>query len=111
MTFIEKAVFEAIKRSNEERSPEFNKGIKFLSMGKYSGNIDSERQYGDTWHNEYPNRDQDDWDTCVRVDDTYLRTTVECKFKPEDKWQNDIAIYEVLIYSNGHAVVYFDGTK
>ena len=113
MTIFEKAIFQAIKEHNssEERRADlemYNKGIKFLSMTPASG---SRTPYGDTFHYVYPNKDQDDWKTCVKVEDVYMRLEVKCKFRPVEKYENNVVMYEVLVISSGEIVVYFDGTE
>lgn len=112
MTFLEKAILAEIKENNERDDylVKFNKGIKLEKVGKYNGEIMANRQYGDTCHYEYPNASNGDW-TSVKVEDTYLRLSVECSYKPSNKYDNNIVMYEVYLYSCGMMVAMFDGTK
>ena len=101
MTFMQKAVMQAIKEHNN--TPEntlecYNRGIKLLSM-------EPDRERGahfDTWHNNW----HEDTREFERVDDAALRLKVKCSFKPSEKYAANVVVYEVIIYSEGTIGVY-----
>lgn len=108
---MQKAILAQIKahNANDEYLSQFNKGIKIYSIDKYDGRLAGQALYGNSYHNEYPLSDQNNWDVCRRIDDTFLRLTVKCEFKPAHKYDYDIVEYEVIFYSYGALTVMFDG--
>lgn len=107
MTDLQKTVLKAIKEHNKNREmEELNKGIKFVEFGKYFGK-DFDKPYGDTYHCEY----NEDYSLTRRIEDAYLRLSVRCEFKPEDKEGMNCAEYEVMLISNGDIDVFFNGLE
>ena len=100
------AISERNSNDSDGYFQQFNKSLKLLSMAP-------DRRRGahfDTYHNEFPNEAQGDYETCNRIDDAALRLAVKCSFKPANKYDNNVVLYEVVLYSNGEMSVYFDGT-
>lgn len=111
MKMLEKMVLAAIKEHNNEDEDgyltQFNHKIRLVSMGP-----DRERgAHWDTTHNEYPNEDKGDYETCNVIDDAALRLAVKCKFKPVNEFDDNVVKYEVDLFSNGEITIYFDGTE
>ena len=100
LTIMQKAIMTAIKKNNSERELEwFNKGIKFMSMGRYIKEGYQEHVitgFNNTVNGEYA---------------SLTRYEVKCTFKPADKWEDNIVKYQVNIYSDGTMGIYFDGTE
>lgn len=94
MTFFQKAIIQEIKENNANSDylNKYNRGLKFEKMNAYKKN----------GLNTY---------TVCSSGECLVRYEVICKFKPETKWDNDIVIYQVNVYSDGTMSVYFDGTK
>lgn len=90
MTAIQKAIFTEIKthNANYDYLSEYNKGIKFVSMGRY-------------------NRDEF---TVCSDGNTMVKYLIKCRFKAP-KYENNVVIYMVNIYSDGSMGIYFDGTE
>ena len=91
MTAITKAIFTEIKKHNEkdEYLNQYNKGIKFESMGRYH---------------------RDEFTICYD-DESLVRYEVKCRFKPAIKYDNNVVKYMVCLYSDGGMGIYFDGTE
>lgn len=85
-----KAIINLIKKHNNDRAElaAYNKGIKFLSMKLKDG------------------------ENFIKCCDGNVLTKYEvrCKFKPANKWDNNVVIYQFNMYSNGDHGFYFDGT-
>ena len=106
-TFLSDAIFKAIKAHNEKHEylVEINRGIKPWSMSEYKGNIS--KQFGNTAHFIY----NEDYSKCTEIPDTYMNIHFEVKFRPEDKYEDNIAIYQVCIISSGEMSIYYDGSR
>ena len=104
--FMAKAIMAEIKETNANADYLvcYNKGIKLIS-------IDQNTKHGEnlftTHHNEWDEEKKE----YNRIDDIGMKLEVKCKFKPADKWENNIVIYEVVLYSDGSIRIFFDGTE
>lgn len=85
--------------------PEINRGLKLVKFGMWSGDS-YYKPYGDTYRCVY-----DDNDEVKKIAEAFLRLTVICEFKPEDKCDARFVEYEVLICSYGKITVYYNGAK
>lgn len=94
MTAIEKAIFTLIKKHNEkdEYLKQFNKGIKFASMGRYI------------------KEGYEEFVICSDGD-SLTRYEAKCFFTPAIKGDNNVVKYQVNMYSDGSISLYFDGTE
>lgn len=97
MTILQSALLTEIKLHNVDRNmPEFNKSIKFLEMGLYSN------------YNPYC---ADVVENCYNDPNLMLtRYYVKISFKPKHKYDDNIAVYQVNVYSDGHVMIYFHNT-
>ena len=95
MTTLQKAIMTEIKAHIKDRFDtlgEYGKAIKFHSMGRYDG------------------IEGDDFAICFDGN-SMVSYKVECTFKPAKKWDNNLVIFKVNLYSNGDMGIYFDGTS
>ena len=100
MTPLQKIIFNEIKRhnANDDYLLRYNRGIKFLSIGRYIHK----------GYNEYML-------TGFKTDDgenvSMAKYEVKCLFKPEHKGDNNVVKYMFNLYSDGTHGIYFDGTE
>lgn len=94
MTLLQSAILAEIKIHNCDREylTQFNKSIRFLSMGRYikEGYKEFAVCYGGY---------------------TMTKYLVKCSFKPKNKYDDNVVKYMVNIYSDGTMGIYFDGTE
>lgn len=90
MTFLQKAIFNAIKEHTTNPDNNYlmkNKPIEFISMSE--GARENIRCYNGI---------------------TLTHYTVKTRHKAE-KYEDNITIWDICIYSNGDCGIYFDGTS
>lgn len=103
--FFNEMLVKAVKAHNapDEYLSQFNRNMKIVSIDKY------EKMGGatfDTFHMRW----HEDSKEYEKVEDAALRLLVKFSFKPANKYDNNIVLYEVIIYSCGQLGIYFEGT-
>lgn len=93
MTTLQKAIFSEIKKHINEADylMEYSKGIKFESMDRY-------QKEG---YEEY---------VICSGGVSLTRYEVKCRFKAL-KYEDNIVVFMVNVYSDGEIGIYFDGTE
>ena len=100
MTLIQKALFEEIKahiKHDIEGDP-----VNYAGFEQYLNGIKFESMTYD--HN------REVFTMCYPGDISLTRYTVKTRFRAK-KYEDNIAIWQVNVYSDGTVSVYFDGTK
>lgn len=94
MTWFQKSVYEAIKNQVKERGADLKRymPIEFLTISE-DINRPAVRCYETTHEGSILTH--------------YSAVT---RFKPEHKWEESAAVWDVCLYSNGDCAIYFDGT-
>lgn len=115
MTPMQKLVLSSVKEHllKDEYTAKFTNGLKLISMIPAAQDKHSKikrESFGTSYYCKYPNKDKDDWTTCIRVDYAFLRLIVKCSFKAR-KYENNVVYTEVVMYSDGTIACYFDGTE
>lgn len=106
MTIIQNAIMTAIKEHIKSRTNDpgcndweaFLKGMKFVNM-TYDHERGAQTMCAFQATEEHPEYD----------DMSLSRYTVKTRFKAA-KYENNVAVWQVNIYSNGDIAIYFDGT-
>lgn len=99
LTIMQEAIMKAIKKHNTDDLAKYNKGIKFVSMGRYLH--EGYEEYVITGYK----------DKAEKENLSIVRYEVKCSFKPEKKYDDNIVRYEVILYSDGSHAIFFDGTS